>query len=48
MLSDSDSVKAAYESLLDQYDVDPEQLRRDLENLIELLLEHGLVETSDG
>jgi hypothetical protein len=48
VLADSESVKAAYDSLLGEYDVEPEQLERDLENLIEQLREHGLLETTDS
>ncbi len=39
----SESIQAAYESLLAEYDVEPDQLRRDLDELLEKLLEHGLV-----
>jgi Coenzyme PQQ synthesis protein D (PqqD) len=47
VLSESASVKLAYEALLKEYDVEPEQLQRDLENLIDQLVEHGLVATTD-
>ena len=42
-LRDSDSIQDAYESLLAEYEVDPEVLRRDLEELIEKLAARGLV-----
>jgi hypothetical protein len=42
-LVDSESIQAAYDSLLAEYDVEPEQLKRDLDELLEKLLEHGLV-----
>lgn len=47
-LSTSESIQAAYENLLSEYEVDGEQLRQDMQNLIEQLVEHGLVELSDG
>jgi Coenzyme PQQ synthesis protein D (PqqD) len=48
LLTESASVKAAYEALLAEYDVEPEKLQHDLEELIEQLVEHGLVATTDG
>jgi hypothetical protein len=45
-LTTSDSIQAAFEHLLAEYDVDPEVLRRDLHDLIEKLIEHGLVTAS--
>lgn len=42
-LTSAPSVQAAYETLLDEFDVQPEQLRQDLESLIAGLAEHGLV-----
>jgi hypothetical protein len=47
-LSTSESVQAAYESLLSEYDVDAQMLQRDLDDLLQKLVEHGLVEVSDG
>lgn len=38
------SVAAAYDTLLDEYAVDPEQLRTDLEKLLAQLADHGLVQ----
>ena len=43
VLSNSDSIEAAYESLAAEYDVDREVLRQDLISLIENLVEQGLV-----
>ncbi len=43
LLSTSDSIEAAYESLAAEYDVDREALRQDLATLIENLLQQGLV-----
>ncbi len=44
-LTKGNTVEAAYEELLRTYDVDAERLRRDLEGLIEKLIENGLLET---
>jgi hypothetical protein len=38
------SIQAAYERLLGEYAAEPEQLRRDLTELLEQLVAHGLVE----
>lgn len=43
-LTTHESIQAAYESLLAEYDVEPETLRDDLQGLIEKLIENGLVE----
>jgi Coenzyme PQQ synthesis protein D (PqqD) len=43
VLSASDSIEAAYEQLLAEYEVDPPQLRQDLTSLIESLVQQGLV-----
>ena len=45
-LTTCESIQAAYEALLSEYDVDGELLRRDLQDLIARLVEHGLVEVS--
>ena len=42
-LSASNSIEAAYELLLGEYNVDPQVLRQDLISLIENLLEQGLL-----
>jgi len=39
-----DFFKFAYEALLEEYDVEPEVLRNDLNNLVTKMLEQGLVE----
>jgi coenzyme PQQ synthesis protein D (PqqD) len=44
VLSTSNSIEAAYELLLNEYDVDPHLLRQDLISLIENLVEQGLLE----
>lgn len=46
-LTTSASIQAAYERLLNEYEVDGEVLRRDLTSLIEQLLARGLVELSN-
>ena len=43
VLSISNSIEAAYELLLTEYDVDPHLLRRDLISLIANLVEQGLL-----
>ncbi len=48
VLTTSESIQAAYQALLAEYAVDPEQLSRDLENFIEKLLGQGLIEVRDG
>lgn len=46
VLTASDSIQAAYESLLAEYEVEPEKLYQDLDNLIEKLVAHGLAEVA--
>ena len=46
-LIDAESIQAAYDMLLAEYSVEPEQLHQDLEQLIEQLVEHGLVEVTN-
>lgn len=48
LLAESDSIEAAYNTLLDEYDVEPEVLRQDLISTIEELSKHGLVEIISG
>ena len=43
VLSASDSIEAAYESLLEEYDVDSQVLRQDLLALVENLMQKGIV-----
>jgi hypothetical protein len=45
-LSDSESIEAAYQSLLDEYDVDGPVLREDLIALVESLVQKGIVEVA--
>ncbi|HEY3582566.1 MAG TPA: PqqD family protein [Pyrinomonadaceae bacterium] len=46
VLTNSDSIQTAYESLLAEYEVDRAVLRADLVALIESLLQQGLVQVS--
>jgi hypothetical protein len=43
LLTESDSIQSAYEALLDEYEVDGQQLRRDLEDFVGKLVEHELI-----
>jgi len=47
-LSESESIKTAYDLLLDRYDVEAELLRRDLFDLVQTLVDHGLLQINDG
>jgi hypothetical protein len=47
LLTTSESIQAAYEALMKQYDVSEAALREDLETLIKELSEHGLVEIEE-
>jgi hypothetical protein len=44
VLSSANSIQAAYDTLLEEYEVEPAQLRADLEELIEQLLRQKLIE----
>jgi hypothetical protein len=44
----SDSIQAAYELLLTEFDVEAGQLRRDLEEFVGKLLKQGLIEIKPG
>lgn len=44
VLASSDSIQAAYDQLLAEYDVEEERLRRDLMNLVPKLEQHKLAE----
>ena len=48
LLTTAPSVRAAYEALLAEYAVTPEVLQHDLETLLNQLLDHGLLELTDG
>jgi hypothetical protein len=47
-LTGSESIETAYQALLGEYDVDGEQLRRDLQEFVDKLLQHQLVELIAG
>jgi hypothetical protein len=44
VLASTESLQAAYDSLLTEYDVGAEQLEQDFREWLEKLVEHGLVE----
>jgi hypothetical protein len=46
-LTSSRSVQAAYEALAQEYEIDPAQLRSDLDGFLAHLLENGLLVYSD-
>ena len=46
VLTTSDSIEAAYETLLNEYEVDGQVLRQDLIELIENLSKQGLIKVS--
>ena len=43
VLTSSESIDAAYETLRQEYDVDPQALRDDLRELVEKLVDQGLL-----
>ena len=43
VLTESDSIQNAYQTLLTEYDVEATQLRQDLEELLKKLLENELI-----
>ena len=43
VLTSSESIEAAYETLSQEYDVDPQALRADLRELVEKLVDQGLL-----
>ena len=48
LLTGAPSVQAAYDLLLAEYDVSPEQLHQDMARLLGQLLDHGLLELTNG
>ena len=48
VLTTSGTVQAAYRTLLEEYDVGAETLERDLTELLDQLVEAGLLTVSDG
>ena len=47
VLTTSSSIQNAYEALWNEYDVQPDKLQQDLDELLVKLLEQGLVKISD-
>lgn len=47
LLTTSDSVQAAMEAILEEFDVTPEKLEEDMVKMINDLQAHGLLETAD-
>lgn len=47
VLSTSETIADAYQTLLSEYDVVPEQLQIDLDNLLEQLIQNGLINVSN-
>jgi len=46
LLLSSDSIERAYEGVLAEYDVDPNQFRSDLSELLDSLVQQGLLEVA--
>jgi hypothetical protein len=44
LLTSAESVQSAYETLLDEYEIDAETLRHDLTEFIEEMVDNGLME----
>ena len=44
VLTTSDSIQAAFETLLGEYNVEADMLGKDLNNLLEVLVQHELIE----
>ena len=47
-LTTTDSLQAAFDTLLAEYEVDGQRLEGDLRNLVEKLVDHGLMEIHGG
>ena len=47
VLTTADSIQAAYETLLAEYDIDPETLRRDMDEFLGSLLDQSLIEIGE-
>jgi hypothetical protein len=48
VLQGSPSIEAAHACLLEEFDVEPERLRQDMDKLLDQMLEQGLVELRPG
>ena len=44
VLTTSESIEAAYQTLVQEYDVDPQVLRQDLVELVQSLIDQGLIQ----
>lgn len=47
-LQSAPSVEAVYETLLAEFDVEPQRLRQDLNQLLDQMLQQGLIELGPG
>jgi hypothetical protein len=47
LLTEAGNIQSAYDRLVAEYDVEPAQLRADMEKLISELVEHGLLTVSE-
>ena len=47
-VTEADSIQAAHDALLDEYEVEADTLRTDLSELLDTLLARGLIEVADG
>lgn len=48
VLTSSDTFQTAYETLLQDYEIDPGQLKSDLDRFLTHLLENGLIQYADN
>ena len=48
LLTGGGSIQSAYETLLAEFDVEPQQLRKDLEEFIQELLRLGLIQQNES
>jgi hypothetical protein len=48
VLQGAPSIQAAHASLLDEFEVEPERLRQDMERLLDQMLAQGLIELHPG
>lgn len=46
-LQEANSIESAYQQLLEEYEVEPETLKKDLSDFIEKLLAQGLIRLSE-
>ena len=48
LVTEADSIEAAFDILQEEYEVETDRLRADLTELLEVLLARGLIELADG